>query len=907
MGMVNNKGSIWRKWDLHVHAPSIYTCAKNNQFEGHSLADKQDKFIEQVKNLKDISVLGITDYFSLDGYESVINTKEDISNVDLILPNIELRLSPETNDAKKINIHLIPNMDILEIDEIKRFIHRFEHNQQGESHTCRHSSLIKLGKKLDPDSSLSDEKAFIKGLNEFSITYQKFFEAYNEQDDKFKNNTLIGVSNNSTDGASGIKNLRSIRNIIYEGVDFIFSANKADREYFLGDSDSDNILKIVKKYKSLKPCIHGSDYHGSKSNNKQLCIPDLDRFCWIKANPTFEGLKQITYEPKERVCIQKANPEFAFNKPYFEEISINADVAIFNDDEVQFKTNQIPLNKDLITIIGGRGSGKSLLVNYIGNIFDQIKTDVHSTSDFSDSEYFSIGYNNENKPNNASNAHNYSGTYNSLNFVFIRQSEIKEITEKSALKTKITQMLGVEDSFNENLSNNINVILTSIRDIKKWLNNEDDNSNLINGKEYQEKIKRGNVNLLKTITTESNKENLEKYTKNIGKIERADKKAYDILDFKEYLDGVNSEISRRLIPVNEGLSKEFQVEESDVFSNLIVSLNNIQTSIDVYFNKFNKENETIKQEFNDIGYSGDLSSLLKNAELYQKNIENADKKLADIKENSNKLLKFKSSRKNIGNLLKQEYEKQKSNLEGAWHSLLSNKSENHQDLIKKIIFKDDIKFIVNIDFNSKEFYGLIFKEIDNRKFQTIEKIEKEFHIDSFDDWVNFFNTDEFDLIMEDDDFSYFIEKIFFDSELRGKYIKVVPELTYKSKSIDKLSAGQKGTLYLRVVLATNSFTTPIIFDQPEDDLDNEFIVNELIPLIRELKQYRQIILVTHNANIVVNGDSEQVIVAENNNDSLSYISGAIEDNKIQNSICRILEGGKKAFETRGYKLNMGRV
>jgi hypothetical protein len=902
MGMVNNRGSTWRKWDLHVHAPSRYTCAKNDQFERSSLADKQDKFIEQVKNLKDVSVLGITDYFSLDGYESVIKKKEDISNIDLILPNIELRLSPETNDAKKINIHLIPNIDILEIDEIKRFIHKFEHKQQGESHTCEHSSLIKLGKKLD--DSLSDEKAFVKGLNEFSITYQNFFEAYNEQDDKFKNNTLIGVSNNSTDGVSGIKDLESIRNIIYEGVDFIFSANKSDREYFLGESNSDNISEIVKKYKSLKPCIHGSDYHGSKSNNKQLCIPDFDRFCWIKANPTFEGLKQITYEPKERVRIQEANPEFTFNKPYFEEISINADVAIFNDDEVQFKTNQIPLNKDLITIIGGRGSGKSLLVNYIGNIFSQINTGEYSTSDFSDSEDFSIDYNNDNQPNNASNSNNYSGANNNLDFVFIRQSEIKGITEKSALKGKITQMLGVEDSFNENLSDNINVILTSIRDIKKWLNNKDDNSNLINDKEYQEKIKRDNDNLLKTITTESNKENLEKYTKNIGSIEKANKKEYDILDIKEYLNNVNSEISRRLISINDGLVKELQVERSDVFSNLIVGLEKIKTSIASYSKKLNKENETIKQKFNDIGYSGDLSSLLKNAELYQKNIENADKKLADIKENLDKLLEFKSDRKNIGNLLKQEYEKQKSNLQGAWHSLLSNKSENHKDLIEKIIFKDDINFIVNIDFNSKEFYRLIFREIDNRKFKTREKLEKEFHINSFDSWVNFFNDDKFDLIMEDDDFSYFIEKIFFDSELRGKYIKVVPELTYKGKSIDKLSAGQKGTLYLRLVLATNSFTNPIIFDQPEDDLDNEFIVNELIPLIRELKQYRQIILVTHNANIVVNGDSEQVIVAENDDDSLSYISGAIEDNEIQNSICKILEGGKEAFKTRGYKLNI---
>ena len=157
------------------------------------------------------------------------------------------------------------------------------------------------------------------------------------------------------------------------------------------------------------------------------------------------------------------------------------------------------------------------------------------------------------------------------------------------------------------------------------------------------------------------------------------------------------------------LGEKFQVEGSDVFSNLIVNLDKTQTSVASYSKTLNKENETIKQEFNNIGYSGDLSSLLKNAELYQKNIENADKKLVDIKENTDKLLKFKIYRKNIGNLLKQEYEEQKSNLKSAWHSLLSNKSENHKDLIEKIIFKDDIKFIVNIDFNSKEFYGLIFE------------------------------------------------------------------------------------------------------------------------------------------------------------------------------------------------------
>jgi predicted ATPase len=102
-------------------------------------------------------------------------------------------------------------------------------------------------------------------------------------------------------------------------------------------------------------------------------------------------------------------------------------------------------------------------------------------------------------------------------------------------------------------------------------------------------------------------------------------------------------------------------------------------------------------------------------------------------------------------------------------------------------------------------------------------------------------------------------------------------------------------------LATNAFSSPLIFDQPEDDLDNEFITKELVNLIKELKKYRQIIISTHNANLVVTADSEQVIVANNEDERLSYVSGSLENKDIIENVCRILEGGKAAFEKRKYK------
>lgn len=105
-------------------------------------------------------------------------------------------------------------------------------------------------------------------------------------------------------------------------------------------------------------------------------------------------------------------------------------------------------------------------------------------------------------------------------------------------------------------------------------------------------------------------------------------------------------------------------------------------------------------------------------------------------------------------------------------------------------------------------------------------------------------------------------------------------------------------------MANSAFSVPLIFDQPEDDLDNEFIVEDLIDIFKELKKYRQIIIVTHNANLVVNADAEQVIIAQNQNETLSYYSGSLENLDIQNKVCKILEGGKSAFEQRKNKYNI---
>ena len=106
----------------------------------------------------------------------------------------------------------------------------------------------------------------------------------------------------------------------------------------------------------------------------------------------------------------------------------------------------------------------------------------------------------------------------------------------------------------------------------------------------------------------------------------------------------------------------------------------------------------------------------------------------------------------------------------------------------------------------------------------------------------------------------------------------------------------------RIFLADGD--NPLIIDQPEENLDNKFIYEDLVGAFKEAKKKRQVIIATHNANLVVNTDAEQVIVAEFKDNKISYKGGSIENIDIRNSITLLLEGGKEAFKRREEKYDI---
>ncbi len=140
------------------------------------------------------------------------------------------------------------------------------------------------------------------------------------------------------------------------------------------------------------------------------------------------------------------------------------------------------------------------------------------------------------------------------------------------------------------------------------------------------------------------------------------------------------------------------------------------------------------------------------------------------------------------------------------------------------------------------------------------------------------------------------------------HIKVRYGIQYEGVEIAHLSPGTRGVVLLTLYLALDEWDErPLIIDQPEENLDPRSVYADLVPFFRDAARRRQIIMVTHNANLVVNTDSDQVIVADaqrnapNELPTFRYVAGGLEDPAIRDHVCQLLEGGEEAFRKRGQR------
>jgi soluble cytochrome b562/archaellum biogenesis ATPase FlaH len=916
------KGSEWRIWDLHIHTPGT---KKNDQFTGATLEEKWDNYVASINDsTKEISVLGITDYFSIENYFKFkkLQTEGKITKqFDLVLPNIELRVLPVTGSATPINLHCIFN-NTIDSEIETRFLAKLKFTNSNSSYSGTKQELIRFGKDHSNNQTLDEETAYKKGVEQFVITLDSLDSIF-KNDRKLKENTIIIASNKSTDGVTGIvkhedffinKNesqLDATRQSLYQFSDAIFSSNERDRKYFIGKSVDDEPT-VIRKCGSLKPCFHGCDAH----SNDKIFNPDDNRYCWIKADPTFDGLIQILYEPEERIKISDKNPILEFDKPYISNIKFKSNLSVFQDeDDLNFLQNEgIPLNQNLVTIIGGRGEGKSMLTDYVASSF--IGQEHSKEGIFNKNGEVNLSYHKSNQSEADIINFDLTEDKKAVEFIYINQGRLKTLVEKKdkqfQLANSIRKLAKLkEPEFDKELDKQILDSLENFHELNRFFGTKDEEGNLINSIEYLESQEKAINDFISNITTSENKDKLEKYSENLRNRNNLNSKLKELNELEISLNNSVEELNREISKVNGEVSKITLIELSALkkqFDEIVAWKSELQKEIE----NISVTISAVKEEFKD--YKGDLTTLLNDIDKFQKNLSEIRENIAISKSKNEQLTKFKkkiffsdTGHISLIDKIKTDYESQVSELLKNWAEFKDVDSKERLNPSQKAIMKNlltDLEIEVKIDFDIEKFYSLIYHSIDGAKWRikgNVEAQKNAFQITDLDSFYDFLRTKYEDFYDSDNIHSKTLKNIFFKESERKQYLKVFPILKYKGKDLNKISVGQKGTVYLKMMLATEAFSKPIIFDQPEDDLDNEFIMQNLISLFKELKQYRQVIIVTHNANLVVNADAEQVIVASNIDGELNYVSGSLENQLINSKICQILEGGELAFEKRRRK------
>lgn len=350
--MANNnypKGSEWRKWDLHVHTPKSIV-----QEYGGDNKKSWDAFISKLASLpSNIKVIGITDYLFCDGYEQVLSRKSEIPNIELIIPNIEFRLntfSGTSDHTKRHNFHVLFDPSVKPHIIREQFLNCLsngytiqDNNHWQQTPTIR--SLEELGKKIKasapPNNSVHNKTDLQVGFD--NITYERKDILTLLEKTPFKGKYILAIGYSEWDQSRWDQSAATKRTLINSANFCLTSAN----DPLVIANHREDLAK--NKLKTL--VLHSSDAHQLENIGQTML--------WIKADPTFAGLKQVLNEPDVRVFVGTEPPNYKPSHRIITKLSIPSSNGWFPED---FKLN---LNRDLVAIIGGRGSGKSALAEAI--------------------------------------------------------------------------------------------------------------------------------------------------------------------------------------------------------------------------------------------------------------------------------------------------------------------------------------------------------------------------------------------------------------------------------------------------------------------------------------------------------------------------------------------------------------
>ena len=299
----SGQGSLWRRWDPHVHLPGTLL---NDQFGDMTVEDALQALSDESPS---IEVIGVTDYFTTASYRraaSVLDTGA-FPKIRLAFPNVELRLDNATTSNRGVNIHLLcPPEHVAGLD---RFIGRLEFSWADKLYRADQNGLIELGRDYSRNPDLDEKAALRTGATQFKVNFEDLRRTL--QTDKWaREHVLVAVAGGERDGSSGIRDTEGAfearRQSIEAFADIVFSGNPKQAQFWTGEGKlTESELEEV--YGGLKLCLHGSDAH----DLSKLGVPDHDRFCWLKGNPTFDTLRLACLAPRTRAYIGAEPPDNA--------------------------------------------------------------------------------------------------------------------------------------------------------------------------------------------------------------------------------------------------------------------------------------------------------------------------------------------------------------------------------------------------------------------------------------------------------------------------------------------------------------------------------------------------------------------------------------------------------------------
>jgi hypothetical protein len=344
------RGSLWHRWDPHLHAPGTLL---NDQFGGD-----WEAYLGRIEQSDPrVEALGVTDYFCIETYKEVRRrqTAGRLPDVRFLFPNVELRIDTKTAADRAINIHLLFSpADSNHETEIERILGQLKFEFRERDYACTRADLIALGRAHDPQQA--DERGALKaGANQFKTSLRDLKGLF-KAERWMRENCLAAIATKTGDGTAGLQNddaFAAMRKELENFADIMFSGRPGDRDFWLGERPGADHAYIERHYRVLKPCLHGSDAHSGEDTGR----PDEGRLCWLKGDLTFETLRQAVVEPRERVWIGAQPPAYTIPALTIQKAAFSA--------APWMKKSAVEFNAGLVAIVGARGSGKTALADII--------------------------------------------------------------------------------------------------------------------------------------------------------------------------------------------------------------------------------------------------------------------------------------------------------------------------------------------------------------------------------------------------------------------------------------------------------------------------------------------------------------------------------------------------------------